>query len=182
MELEIKRPSTKSCEDVRGFNTMIRLYWSDAFQSVYLSEPTTAFPNLLIPLLFSQSFHHSKYPSMDIDFVWSWNICFKLLFSPWIQWFRRVVCGSEFFFFLFSQVIIFCICNISDVSLNCSWQSTAPRSGLSHAHTDIQATKWTTHSLEMSGCGLLMGNQCLSHELLNSNGRMGLWLTVHILL
>lgn len=48
---------------MRRFNTMIRLYWSDAFQSGYLSEPTTAFLNLLIPAVFIQSFHYSNHPS-----------------------------------------------------------------------------------------------------------------------
>lgn len=45
------------------------------------------------------------------------------------------------------EVIMFCICNISDVSRDCSWQSTTPRSHLSCAHAGIQATERTTHSL-----------------------------------
>lgn len=73
-------------------------------------------------------------------------------------------CGASVFAVLLSEPIIFCICNISDVSLDCSWQSTTPHSRLTHCTRRHPGHKmdntFAAQALEMSGCRLLMGNQC----------------------
>lgn len=159
----------ESCQDVRGFNTTIRLYWSDAFQSVYLSEPANAFLNLLIPLLLSQSFHQFNNPSWTSALILSESrtahVCFKLL----IMWFRGAVK-------VFFKTVIFYSCNISDVCLDCSWQSTTSHGRLSYAHVGHKINALAAQALEMSGCRLLRENQCQSHELLNSSGHMALFM------
>lgn len=119
---------------------MIRSYWSDAFQSVYLLEPTTAFLNLLIPLILSQSFHQSNHPSWHPHWfclnpelpALSSYLFFECCDSDVsIQAILGFVLRDDFYFL--SSV------KTPDVSLDCSWQSTTPRSHLSHAH--IQASR-----------------------------------------
>lgn len=165
---------------------MIRLYWFDAFQSVYLSEPTTAFLNLLIPLLYSQSFHHSNHSSWTSALILSESrialACFKLLFGLWILWFRGVVQASlQFVFWTDSFLILWYFRCQSRLFLTVHRSSQLPQSCTRRHPGHKMDNTIAAQGLEMSGCRLLMGNQWQPHELLNSSGHT-LWLAVHELL
>lgn len=103
MELVIKKAKYReSCQDVRGFNTMIRLYWSDAFGFTLLSQQQ---PLLIFwCLLFSVS------------------IFITLNIHPVINYYLKTTCFKIFDFWeskvrwSFPKLIIFGICNISAIS------------------------------------------------------------------
>lgn len=128
---------------------MIRLYWSDAFQSVYVSQPTTAFLNLLIPLLF-QSILSSLPPAIldvRIDLVSIQNCSPVSALSSYlfIEW-CACVNASDFRVNCLSPIISY-IRNIANAKVGRFWQSTTPVSHLSRAnmHPGIHGHRMGRH-------------------------------------
>lgn len=138
---------------------MIRLYWSDAFQSVYVSQPTTAFLNLLIPLLFQSILASLRSAILDvrIDLVSVQNCSpvsalSSYLFIEWCAWLN----ASDFRVNCLSTIISY-IRNIANVRLGGFWQSTAPVSHLGRSNMRPGVT-FTARTFETCCCGFLVGH------------------------